>query len=119
MNRMIVKTMIAGAAITKRRIVKYDGNGKPVQASAASDLSIGVSDNAADAASGDRVEVVLCGLPEVEAGGAIAAGASVTADANGKAVAAATGNVAVGWAYANADADGDIIEIMPGRHTAA
>lgn len=119
MNRHLVKTMIAGAAIPKRRIVKYGADGRPVPSAAAADLHIGVSDNAADIAAGERVEVVLSGLPEVEAGTSIAFGASVTADADGKAVTAATGDIAIGWAYAAAEADGDIIDIMPGRHTAA
>ena len=56
--------------------------------------------------------------PEVEAGAAIAAGAPVTSDANGKAVAAAAGQIAIGFSVESADADGDIITIHYARHKA-
>ena len=118
-NRMFVRTWNAGAAITKRRIVSFDGAGLPVQSGAATDAHIGVSDNASDIASGERVDVVTMGQPEVEAGAAIPAGASVTADADGRAVPAGPGDAAIGWATEAAIAAGDIIHIQLGRHTAA
>lgn len=118
-NRMFVRTWNAGAAITKRRVVKFNGSGLPVLAAAAGDLAIGISDNAADIASGARVDVVTMGQPEVEAGAAIAAGASVTSDSTGRVKLAATGDVAIGTALEAAIAAGDIIHVLLGRHTAA
>ena len=119
MNVGFTKTFIAGGAVTKRRLVKFDGSGNVVQASAAADLLIGVSDSAGDvAASGDRIDVLMGSQPEVEAGAAIAAGAPITSNANGKAVTAGVGEIAIGFAVEGADADGDIITIHYARHKA-
>lgn len=86
----LTKTFIAGAAITKRRIVKFDVvDGQVITAAAAADGLLGVSDMSADVASGSRVEVRLTNVAEVEAGGTIARGALVTSDATGRAVTAA------------------------------
>ncbi len=119
MNRVFVKTMIAGAAIAARRIVKFDGSGAPVQSGAATDLHIGVSDQVADVAFGDKVDVVMSGLPQIEAGAPLEVGQSFTADADGKAVPAATGQIAIGWAYNDAPLADDIFNGFIGRHTAA
>jgi len=88
-------TRNAGAAIAKRRILKFGANDENmVQAAAATDLLIGVSDDAGDipAPSGSnvyRVDVIDSGIVHVDCGGTVALGAFVTSDANGKAVAAA------------------------------
>ncbi|MEM6905429.1 MAG: capsid cement protein [Pseudomonadota bacterium] len=117
MRRECLQTFEAGAAVSARRIAKFDANANIVQGAAATDLLIGVIDQAA--VLNQRVEVNLTGQPEVEAGAAIAAGASITSDAQGRAVAAAAGQVAIGFAIVAADAAGDIIDIELGRHTAA
>jgi len=119
MSQLPTKTLTAGAALAAALIVKFDGSGNAVPATAATDLSIGVSDPTVEVAAGDRTDVTLSGLVEVKASAAIAYGASVTAAADGKAVTAATGNVAVGWAFSNATAADDILLIHLGRHTAA
>ena len=118
MNIGFTKTFHAGGAVIKRRFVKFDGSGDVVQASASADLLIGVSDTAGDVASGDRIDVLMSIQPEIEAGAAIAAGAPVTSNADGKAVTAAAGQIAGGFAVESADADGDIITIHICRHKA-
>lgn len=86
----LTKTFTAGAAIARRRLLKLSADGTVIQATAAGDAIIGVSDMSADvAAAGDRVEVRLSGIAEVDVGGAITRGALITSDASGKAVAAA------------------------------
>ena len=85
----IVKTLDAGGAIAHRRLVKYSADYKVVQAAAATDAIIGVSDCPGGVVSGARVDVVLFGIAELEYGGAVTRGAWITSDANGKAVAAA------------------------------
>lgn len=88
-NEGLIKTLIAGAAILAHRILKFDAAADTVvQAAASTDLLVGVSDLGADAAD-DRVDVILDGIALVEYGGTIAAGARLTTDADGKAVAAA------------------------------
>ncbi|MFN3523929.1 MAG: capsid cement protein [Phenylobacterium sp.] len=82
--------LTAGAPIAPRRFVKFSGDRTVVQATAATDAIIGVSDSLGAAATGDRVEIYVMGPGlEVEAGGNITRGAEITSDANGKAVAAA------------------------------
>jgi len=62
-------------------------------------------------ASGERVDIVQAGIAEVEFGGTVARGALVTADANGKGVAAASTNRAIGIAQVTTAA-GDIAPVL-------
>ncbi|WP_374569680.1 capsid cement protein [Phenylobacterium sp.] len=115
--------LTAGAAIAPRRYVKFSADRTVIQATAATDAIIGVSDSLGAAAQGDRVEVYVLGAElEVEAGGNITRGDELTSDANGKAVAAApaagatcrTAGVAMGSYVA-----GDVAEYLaaPGSKT--
>ncbi|MBF0415602.1 MAG: DUF2190 family protein [Magnetococcales bacterium] len=89
MNPILTVAFTAGATINPNRIVKFDATDSVViQAAAATDAILGVA-NYLGAATGDRVDVCLVGLADVEYGGAITRGALLTSDANGKAVAAA------------------------------
>lgn len=106
-------TQVAGAAVAAKRFVKKDGSGDAIQAAAATDEVIGVS-LAAAAAAGDAFEVAKmdgCRV-EVEAGAAVTAGADVTSDTVGRAVAAGTDNAVAGFAETAADAAGEIITIV-------
>lgn len=86
----IIHTYTCETAIPNRRQVKPGSvDGKVALATSSTDLIIGVSDCPGDAAIGDRIDVVLFGEAEVDAGGTVAFGAFITADASGKAVAAA------------------------------
>lgn len=89
-NEGLVKTLTAGAAIAANRIVKFDGTdaGEVIQSAAATDMHIGVSDLGADEA-GDRVDVIVDGIALVVYGGNVTQGQLLTADSDGKAVAAA------------------------------
>lgn len=87
-NEGLVKTQIAGAAIGAYKIVKPGAAADTVvQAAAATDKSIGVSDLGAP--SGDRVDVIIDGIARVVYGGTVAYGDPLTSDASGNAVAAA------------------------------
>lgn len=85
----IIKTFKASGAIAHRRFVKFTADGVVAQCSAATDAINGVTDHPGGAADGERVDVVLFGITDVDYGGTVAIGANVTSDANGKAVAAA------------------------------
>lgn len=102
-NEGLTKTMIAGAAIAARRIVKFDGTdaAEVIQAAAATDLSIGVVDLGADAAL-DPVDVIVDGIVTIEAGGTVAQGAAVTSDGTGRAVTAVSTNRVIGIAMEGA-----------------
>jgi len=90
-NPTLIKNFRAAAAIAALRIVKFDAaDDDVVQAAAATDAMFGVCVQPDGAAAvGDRVDVVVQGIAEVEFGGNVTRGALVTADAAGKAVAAA------------------------------
>lgn len=87
-NPGLIKTYVAAAAVTKRRIVKLTADGQVAQGAAASDKVVGVSQEL-DAALGERVDVAHTGLSDVEYGGNVAVGDPLTSDASGRAVVAA------------------------------
>jgi len=96
-------SLIAGATISRYRILKYSAQSTVIQAAAASDSLLGVS-GAGDGAdpsmvvSGARVDVILSGQAFVEYGGNVTRGAVLTADSIGRAVAASSGNRVIGIA---------------------
>lgn len=115
MTPTLIKTYVAGGAITKRRIVKWGAaDHTVVAAAAATDALIGVACDL-DAASGERVDVTLGGIAEVEFGGNVTRGAPLTADSAGKAVAAApaagVNNTIIGIAMVSG-ASGDIGTVL-------
>lgn len=109
MNRGLVKSFVAGAAIAANRIVKFGASDVVVQGAAATDYLLGVADS--DAGSGARVDVVMTGSVEVVLGGTVTRGALLTTDANGKAVVAAAGNRVIGIALQSGVA-GDIGDVL-------
>ena len=113
-----IKNYDAGGTIENRRIVKFGtADHQVVKAAAATDTPIGVShepDNDGAPGAGDRIDVALAGIVEVDYGGAVTRGDLLTSDANGKAVAAAPGaganNGIIGIAEISG-VDGDIGEV--------
>jgi len=105
----------AGANIGEYNVVKFDGSGNVIPATAASDQPVGVAQYQAD--SGRPVAVTVMGYTKVVASGAISAGDRLKADTNGQ-VAAAGGEGAgttvnvIGIAISNATSAGDIIEAV-------
>lgn len=113
-------TCHASAAVIGRRFVNVSGaptDDCPTVAHATTADALGVA--AQDAALGEKVTVFTCGHLQVEAGGAITAGARVSVDASGRAIAAtggATTTVAfVGKATRAAAAAGDVISVFIDR----
>lgn len=93
-------------------IVQLDANGGIEVGEGATDLLVGVLQNAP--ASGEMATYRFMGTTKVKAGGAINPGAWVTSDANGKGVATTTdGDITIGRFIGKAAAaDGDIIEVQ-------
>lgn len=115
-QELIVKTYTATAIVAPRRIVKFGSNdGEVIQAAAATDLSIGVSDRLGADAANKPCDVIHLGITIVEAGGTITRGAKLTSDASGRAVAAApaggTNNPVIGIARQSAVL-GDLFEAL-------
>lgn len=89
MKPLLTENFEAEAAIAKYRICKYGTGGEQAaQAAASTDLMFGISDSLGAAAAGDRVDVHTAGIVDVEYGGAVSKGDPLTADAQGRAVAA-------------------------------
>lgn len=97
----------AGAAIARHRFVSVTAGSKGVAATAATPV-IGVSMNTVKA---DQVLEIADGIVMVEAGGAIAEGAIVYANAEGKAVTTEGTAPAAGVAITAATAAGDIVSV--------
>lgn len=104
------KSFDAGAAITKRRIVKVSGSDYAVIHATAGDIPIGVAAEV-DVDSGDLVDVHVAGVVDVDCGGAVTRGAYVASDADGEAVDAGTGDSGIGIALASG-VDGDIVPVL-------
>lgn len=104
----------AGAAINGNRILKLSADATVVQAAAATDALIGVSDSNG-AASGERIDVTLTGVAEICLGGTVTRGALLTSDSAGKGVAAApsagVNNRVIGVALVSG-VSGDIIDVL-------
>lgn len=115
-NPGIYKTLNAEGDIAPWRICAHGAEDYAAkQATGPTDALMGTTDELGKQPNG-RVDVCMGGQPEVEAGGALAAGDPLTSDADGKAVRAdATGQRLIGFAMTSAVA-GDIItyQFAPG-----
>ena len=121
LSATLIKSYVAGAAIPKRRIVKFgaaDGAVILSAGAAVTEFSIGVTTEI-DVATGEPVDVVRGGITDVEYGGTVVRGGPITSDATGRAVAAApaagVNNRIIGFAEVSAVV-GDIgpVSIDPG-----
>lgn len=98
--------LVATAFAAAYRFVGFDG--KPAAAGA---KALGTNPVTADV--GEQMPVDALGIVLVEAGAAIAQGAEVQSDANGRAITLAAGK-SNGWALDAAAAAGDVIRIARG-----
>jgi hypothetical protein len=98
-NFVLGKGYDAGAAITKKRFVKFSADQTVIQCSVAGEIAHGVSlfdVSAAEITKGKGASVLTEGRAIVEAATAITIGAKVTTDNQGRAAVAATGNNVLG-----------------------
>lgn len=84
-NPVLIKSFEAGSDIGGHHFVVVQADGTVAQASDGSKPILGVIDRTG-ASSGQTVDVVLLGVAEVEAAGAISAGTEVTVNEHGQAV---------------------------------
>ena len=121
MKDMLIKSYLAAAAIGAYLITAWgDEDGIAKKAVDGSAPLMGTTGIVGADAAGDIVDVTRIGMPEVCLGGVVARGARVTADADGKAVAAGVGDYYLGYAETSGVAD-DIVQITiaPGQMPAA
>ena len=130
-NQSISIAEMAGAAIEDVRnlIMKYDGNGNVVLATAGTDIPLGVATiesgynditgkEAGKVEVGDQIDILIKDRVVVLAGAAIKKGQEVAAGANGMAAVAASGNYVLGIALGNAN-EGDYLEIQIAKYQKA
>ncbi len=103
---LLTTSIPAAAALTRLRFVGLTGN-----VCAAGAKALGTAETDADA--GEQAPVNTHGILLVEAGAAIAAGAEVESNADGKAITKAAG-ASNGFALDAATAAGDVIRIARG-----
>ena len=110
-NPKLTKTYTAGAAVKARRFIKFGAkDGVVLQAAAAGEAVIGVSERFDVADKGD-VDVIHEGIADVEAGAAVVRGALVGPNADGKAITANAADARVGGVALKSAADGDYFPI--------
>ena len=123
-NYSVKVTLVAGADLSTKQytFVKLDSSGQAVAASGATDIPVGVLQNAPTA--GQEAEVLIVGGTKIVAGAAIGEGALVGTSAAGKAVALVAGTdttkYVVGTLLTESAADGNIVTAVvncatPGR----
>ena len=127
-NQSVTIVEKAGAAITDVRnlIMKYDESGTVVPATAGTDYPLGIAiieagyndvtgDESGKVAAGDDVDIQVKDIGYVIAGGTITKGAEVAAGENGKAAAAASGDIVLGIALSAASA-GEYVRVLIDRY---
>lgn len=109
MNNILLKNYRATAPVAPYRIVKFGAvaDGTVTQCELAADASIGISGRVAADQAGQRLDIVRVGLAEVEYGEGITRGQLLTADTQGRAIAATPGARVIGVAEASGNT-GDI-----------
>jgi hypothetical protein len=110
-NPLLVKSYVAGGAVTPNRCVKFSASGTVVLSAAAADLTVGITKPQITGATGDRMDVVHSGIADAVCGGTVTRGTDVTSDAAGAIVNAVTDNRAVGVALESGVA-GDIVPVL-------
>lgn len=114
----LIKNHISEGSNTEYRIVKAGSADRQVlQSTEAATNILGVNCQPGVTADKERIDVLMAGEGEVECGGAIAPGVSFTSDADGKAVAATTGQRAAGIVR-ETGATGRIVPCLVFPHTA-
>lgn len=104
-----VEGYLAGEDLSSAQYTFVTSDGDEVTATGAGEAATGVLWN--DPQSGRAASVVRGGEPMVYAGAAIAVGAEIASDANGKAVTAASGDVILGEARTAAGAADELVTI--------
>ena len=114
------RTFVAGEDLSSAqfKFVTLESDGQIDLADAAGERALGVLLN--KPTSGKAATVAMTGKVMVEAGAAVTAGAEIQTDANGDAIAAASGDVVMGYALEDA-VDGQIfaMELIQGGNVKA
>ena len=125
----IVEKAGAEIADVRNRIVKYDGNGNVVLATAGTDIPVGIAlieagfndisgVDSGKVKAGEDVDILVKDMGVVLAGAAIKKGQEVAAGANGLAAVAASGNYVLGIALETVEAN-DFLRVQIAKYQKA
>ena len=108
-EQVLVKTFETSSNVAKHRFVTLNSSGKASE-SANEGIVLGANCGPV-AATGERIDIGIIGIFEVEASGRISLGAIVASNAGGKAKAYSSGNKA-GIALSASSAAGDLVRVL-------
>lgn len=109
-------TLVAITDVSAYHIAQSSGDPTAAQRNgglATGDTQVLVGVNQAEVKAGDQMGVAYVGVSKVRAGAAISKGARITSNASGRAVAATSGDVIIGYALDTA-ADADLFTAVLG-----
>lgn len=109
-NPVLTLSLPAGADLSAKQHLFVKASSGAAVLAGNNEGALGVLQN--DPNAEGTASIMALGVSRVVAGAAIAEGAQVAADANGKAKTAATGSIVLGVALEAAAADGDIIPVL-------
>ena len=112
---VLTKNFTTGAATEPYRLVKLTGDDQVEHAAASTDTIIGATTEVGTDGAGERQDVHVVGIAEVELGGTVSRSDYVRSDANGKAVTASPSggtNAGVAGIALDGGVDGDIVDVL-------
>ena len=111
-NTRVLVSLVADSAINGQYLAVKLGasDNSVVLASAGTDAILGIVENKPLA--GEGASVAISGIAKFTAGAAVALGAQVTSDANGKLVTATTGDIVIGRCVQAAGAEDEIGAVL-------
>jgi len=112
---VLTKNFTTGAATEPYRLVKLTGDDQVEHAAATTDTIIGATGEIGTDGAGERQDVHVVGIAEVELGGTVSRSDHVTSDATGKAVTASPSggtNAQVAGIALDGGVDGDIVDVL-------
>ena len=112
---VLTKSFSVGAATEPYRLVKLTGDDQVEHAAASTDTIIGATTEVGTDGAGERQDVHVVGIAEVELGGTVSRSDYVRSDANGKAVTASPSggtNAGVAGIALDGGVDGDIVDVL-------
>ena len=113
-NESTTVSLKAGVDLTEPKgiALALDGDGLKLPSAGADCVGIAIISNEDAVKTGGRVDVQIKDIGKMFTGGAVALGALVSVDAEGKAVTAASGKQIFGRALSPATAPGDLIDVQ-------
>ncbi len=109
-EQVLVKTFETSSDVAKHRFVTFATNSKVLESANGAKI-LGANCGPA-AAAGERIDIGIIGVFEVEAYGSISVGSTVASAADGKVKALASGQQKAGIALSASSSNGDLVRVL-------